>query len=210
VTSQPKDVTEENLPEENPSVEEFLKNIGNNVFTEGLTEEVISEPEEPEETENTLKDQLLRALAEMENMRKRNAKEVQDARKFGLSAFAQDLIQVVENIYRARSAITTPDQEITGEFKAFVDGMQMTIKELEKTLSRHGITRIYPIGSQFDPNLHQAVAHVPSPDKEDGTVIDVVTAGYTIHDRLLRPAIVAVAKAINPPPASVEPIVEQS
>jgi molecular chaperone GrpE len=201
-----KETVEENVPEDNPSVEEFLKSLEPTPLNspEELKvvelEAFVEEAEKPSDHEavlnEELKEQLLRNLAEMENLRKRTAKDVQDARKYGISGFAQDLINAVENIYRAEAAVKTPEEEISGEFKSVLECMKLTIKDIEKVFSKHGITRIFPKGQIFDPNLHQAIAHFPVAGVADGTIMDVVSAGYTIHERLLRPATVAVAKGI--------------
>ena len=142
-----------------------------------------------------LKDQLLRNMAELENTRRRHKQQLEDASKFAVSKFAKDLIEVVENLFRATNSVDPQTIEGNDALKNFYDGVEMTKKNLLATLERHGIERIAPNkGEPFNPNTHEAVAHVPSPDAEPGSVIDMVQAGYQIHERLLRPAMVAVAK----------------
>lgn len=144
---------------------------------------------------NELKDQLLRHMAELENTRRRHKQQLEDASKFAVSKFVKDLIEVVENLFRATNSIDQAALEQNEALKSFYDGIEMTKKDLLSTLERHGVKRISPSkGDAFDPNTHEAVAHVPTPDAEPGTVIDIVQAGYQIQERLLRPAMVAVAK----------------
>ncbi len=142
-----------------------------------------------------LKDQLLRAMAETENVRRRAEKQIEDAGKYAVTGFARDLISVLENLYRAEGAITAETIEETPLLKTLYEGVEMTKRELLTIFERHGITRIDPaLGENFDPHLHQAVAQVPNPDIAPGTIAHVMQAGYTIKERLLRPAMVAVAK----------------
>lgn len=144
-----------------------------------------------------LKDQLLRALADAENARKRAEKDIEDAGKYAIGSFARDLINVLENLVRAEQNIPA---EATGnaQLKNFIDGIAMTQKELLAAFEKHGIKRLDPMGEKFDHNFHQAVAEVES-DQPPGMVANVMQAGYTIRDRLLRPAMVAVSKAGEKP-----------
>ena len=139
------------------------------------------------EAENAkLKDTALRAAAEAENVRRRASKEVEDANKYGVSTFAKDLLAVAENLARAV-------ETMQGDEKA---GVELTLKELLAIFERRGIKRLEPIaGSKFDPNFHQAMVQVEDPKFEAGAVIQVLQAGYVMHDRLLRPALVSVCKA---------------
>lgn len=139
-----------------------------------------------------LRDQWLRAVAEMENLRKRAQRDVEETGKYAVSGFARDLVGVVENLQRALDSI--PEGEQNPQLQSFRQGVEMTLKELLGAFERNGIVRVDPIGQKFDHNLHQAVAQVEAPDTEPGTVMQVMQAGYVIHGRLLRPAMVAVAK----------------
>lgn len=147
----------------------------------------------PLEIENReLRDQLLRSLAEAENTRRRASLDVEEARKFAISKFAGDIIGVLENLYRAEESVgANADQPMV---KALLEGVQMTRASMQKTLENHGIMRIFPLDSAFDHQYHQAVVEVPSTGKEKGTVVQVMQAGYLLKDRLLRPALVAVAQ----------------
>lgn len=142
------------------------------------------------------KDQLLRALAETDNIRKREKKLREDERLYAITGFSRDMMEPIENLYRAMDNIPE-SAKISPEFKSFIDGMEITIKEFNNALTKNGMKRIFPnIGDMFDHNLHQAVAHVPDANAKEGSVISVMQAGYLIHDRLLRPAMVAVAKQV--------------
>lgn len=154
------------------------------------------EPEADEAAcgETALKDQLLRALAETENARRRARKDIADARAYAISRFAQDLLGVADNLSRALESIPEERRAEDEAVKAIADGIEMTARELESVLGRHGITRIDPLGEAFDYNLHQALFETADTDKPDGTVVQVAQVGYRIGDRLLRAAMVGVAK----------------
>lgn len=139
-----------------------------------------------------LKDKLLRTLADVENMRKRNQEEVERASNYGFSKFAIDLTGVIENLFLAMDNV--PEKAIKGnqELENFVYGIDLNKKELLKALESHGIFRIFPLGETFNHELHQAISKSPSDQQED-TVIQVVQAGYRLKDRLLKPALVVVA-----------------
>jgi len=141
------------------------------------------------------KDRLLRTLAEMENLRRRTEREVADARIYGITAFARDILAVADNMDRALKALDAEIREkAEAGVKALLDGVELTERELLKVMEKHGIVRIEPLGQKFDPNLHQAMFEVPDPSVPAGTVVKVVQTGYTIGGRVLRPALVAIAK----------------
>jgi molecular chaperone GrpE len=141
------------------------------------------------------KDRLLRTLAEMENLRKRTEREVADARAYGISAFARDILTVADNMHRAMTAL---DDELRANadasVKALLDGVELTERELLNVLEKHGVKRIDPLGQKFDPNRHQAMYEVADASVPAGTVVQVVQSGYLIGERVLRPALVAVSK----------------
>ena len=141
-----------------------------------------------------LKDRLLRAAAETENVRKRGLKDVEDARKFSTQQFSQDVLAVADNLARALESVTPEARKDTTR-KVIVEGVKMTMKEFGGVLERHGIRPIEAEGARFDANFHQAMFEAESADVEPGHVMQVLRIGYTIHGRLLRPAMVAVAKA---------------
>jgi molecular chaperone GrpE len=151
-----------------------------------------------------LKDRLLRTLAEMENLRRRTEREVADSRTYGIASFARDLLGVADNLRRALEAIGPEARDaLPPAAAAFFEGVELTERELLKVLEKHGVRRFDPLGEKFDPNVHQAMFEVPDPTKPAGTVVQVVQAGFMIGDRVLRPALVGVAKG-GPKSASSE------
>lgn len=138
-----------------------------------------------------LKDQVLRTLADMENLRRRTEREVRESALYAITGFARDLLSVSDNLARAlQSAGDNEDPAV----KAVVEGVSMTERELAKVLEKHGVKRIAAEGQKFDPNLHQAMFEVPNPDLVSGTVVQELQSGYVIGERVLRPALVGVAK----------------
>jgi len=140
-----------------------------------------------------LRKQLLYAQAETQNVRRRMEKDALDARAYAATGFARDMLSVADNLGRALAAIP-PSMRDDDATKALVTGIEMTAKELENVFQRNGITKIDSIGAKLDPNRHQAMVELPS-DQEPGTIVQEMQAGYMIKDRLLRPALVGVAKA---------------
>jgi molecular chaperone GrpE len=141
------------------------------------------------------KDKLLRSLAEMENLRKRTERQVTDARDYGIASFARDILAVADNMGRALGALDADLREkADAGTKALLDGVELTERELLKVLEKHGVKKFEPLGEKFDPNLHQAMFELPDPSRPAGTVAQVVQPGYMIGERVLRPALVAVAK----------------
>jgi len=142
-----------------------------------------------------LKDRLLRTLAEMENLRRRTEREVADARAYGVTSFARDILAVADNMERALKAL---DEEIRDKaeagVKALLDGVELTERELTKVMEKHGVRKIEPQGQKFDPNLHQAMLEIPDASVPAGTVVQIMQPGYTIGERVLRPALVGVSK----------------
>ena len=142
-----------------------------------------------------MKDRLLRTLAEMENLRRRTEREVVDARLYGVTNFARDILAVADNMERAMKAL---DDGIRAQadagVKALLDGVELTERELIKVMEKHGVRKIEPMGQKFDPNLHQAMFELPDPSVPAGTIVQVMQPGYTIGERVLRPALVGIAK----------------
>lgn len=139
------------------------------------------------------KDRLLRALAETENVRRRLSRERDDAQRYAAGAFAKDLLSPVDNLRRALDAM--PEAEVAdARAKSLRDGVAATERELLAAFERHGLQRIDPKGEPFDHNFHQAIFEAERPDLPSGTVVEVLQPGYLLHDRLLRPAMVGVAK----------------
>ncbi len=141
-----------------------------------------------------LKDRLLRSLADMENLRRRTDREVTDARTYGVTGLARDMVGVADNMRRALEAASDAGIAVDGPAKALLEGVELTERELLKVLEKHGVKRFDPHGAKFDPNLHQAIFEVPDANVPSGSVVQVVQSGYMIGDRVLRPAMVGVSK----------------
>ena len=140
-----------------------------------------------------LKDQRLRAVAELENFRKRAEKEQSDALKYGFSNFAKEIINIKDNIERAQSSISD-DVRANETVKSVVEGLDLIEQSALSTFEKIGIKKIESIGQKFDHNLHQAMIEIEKDDIDPGTIVQELIAGYTLHDRLLRPAMVGVSK----------------
>jgi molecular chaperone GrpE len=152
-----------------------------------------------------LKDRLLRALADVENIRRRSEREKLDASQYAIARFARDVLAVADNFQRAIEACPPDARESASpQVKAVIDGVEATERQLLATLESHGVKRIDTADAKFDPNLHQAIAEVPAEGKAKGTVVTTVQTGYMIGERLLRPAMVTVAKGEAPPAPRVD------
>jgi len=155
------------------------------------------------------KDRTLRLAAELENVRKRSKKAEDDARRYGVSRFAEDMLGVADNLYRALENVPPEVRlEASDRMSQLVEGVEMTQKALQTGLERHGVRQINPKGAKFDHNLHQAIARIPSSEYPAGTVAEVIQQGYEIGDRVLRAAMVAVstgAPAQSPTAPAAEP-----
>jgi molecular chaperone GrpE len=150
-----------------------------------------------------LKDRLARSLAEMENLRKRTTREIADSRQYAVTSFARDMLNVADNLKRAIAAV--PPELRDGGNKAvaaFIEGVEVTERGLEQTLGKFGVKPLDPKGEKFNPEFHQAIYELETAEFPAGAVADVVQTGYVIGDRVLRPAMVAVAKAPAQPVAN--------
>ena len=142
-----------------------------------------------------LKDRVLRTLAEMENLRRRTEREIADTRQYAVASFARDLLAVADNMERALKTLSADFRDQADPVvKSHIEGVELTERELIKVMEKHGIKKFDPQGQKFDPNLHQAMMQVPDPSVPDGTVVQVMAPGYMIGERVLRPALVGVAK----------------
>jgi len=148
-----------------------------------------------------LKDQLLRALAEMENVRRRAQRDRDDAAKYGVSVFANDLLAVADNLRRALEALPAEALAADEYLRNLAAGVELTERQFLAALERHGVRKFEPLGEKFDSHLHQAVFEVPDADRPAGTVVRLLQAGYMLNDRLLRPAMVGVATGNSAAPA---------
>ena len=142
-----------------------------------------------------LKDQLLRALADTENMRRRSEREAANVRKYGHTPFARDLVGAIDNLARVVESAPENLDQADETVKSLITGIQLSWTELQSVIAKNGIKRVEPLGEKFDYNLHQAMFEVPTNNQPSGMVLEVVQHGYVLHDRLLRPAMVGVSKA---------------
>ena len=188
------EINEENTNEKNiENKEEHLEE------SEDIKEEVLEEGAEQTEEDNLkkeikiLKEEKIRVLAEMENLRKRFDREKIDSIKYGSANFARDILSPGDNLERALSAINE-EEEHPKYIKNLIEGLLMVKKELSTALEKNGITKIDTLNKKFDPNLHQAMMEIENNDLDEGTVVQEIQTGYMMHDRLLRPAMVGVSK----------------
>lgn len=152
-----------------------------------------------EEQLDRTKDQMIRALADAENSRKRAHKEREDASRFAISGFARDLLSVADNLRRALEALPNDMLNELPQIKNLADGIEATERELLRCFEKNGIVKTEPLDEKFDPNFHEVMFEAPMPDKKSGTIIQVIEPGYVISDRILRPARVGVSKGVENP-----------
>ena len=190
-----KEKVEEEIKETNePEIIDDV-NSDNNEINEEPADEEIQEIEEDilKEEIKTLKEEKIRVLAEMENLRKRFEREKIDSIKYGSVNFARDILSPGDNLERALSAINE-EEEHPQSIKNLIEGLLMVKKELSTALEKNGITKIDSLDKKFDPNLHQAMMEIENNDLDEGIVVQEIQTGYMMHDRLLRPAMVGVSK----------------
>lgn len=144
---------------------------------------------------NELKDRFLRLAAEMDNLRRRTERDVKDAKSYSVAGFARDMLAVADNLRRALDAIPADARAAADQgLSTLIEGVEMTERSMLSALERHGVKKIEAEGQKFDPNFHQAMFEVPNPNVPNNTVVQVVQAGFSIGERVLRPAMVGVAK----------------
>ena len=144
-----------------------------------------------------LKDQLMRSLADGENLRKRTLKEVEHAKKYSHITFVRDLVSSVDNFQRALESVPDDNSQLSEPIKNLIIGLDIVEKEIITTFEKHNLKQIHPLGEKFDYNFHQAMFEVPTNDTEPGIVVEVSQKGYLLHDRLVRPAMVGISKKIE-------------
>ena len=180
------------------AADDFLKQRKEEAKAEVEDDQVADEGADPvaamQAENDELKDQVLRLAAEMENLRRRTARDVADARSYSVANFARDMLQVSDNLNRALQAIPDGAREKDTGLNALAEGVEMTERAMMAALERNGVKKIEPEGQKFDPNFHQAMFEIPNTDVPNNTVQQVVQAGYVIGDRVLRPAMVGVSK----------------
>ena len=191
-TKEPQDkAVDEEMAREMEGVPEHLRDNGeDDVAADEALEDALASLRG--DLENA-KQEVLYARAETQNVRRRMEKDVQDARNYAATGFARDILSVADNLSRALDAIPAEQRE-DDKLKGFIAGIEATQRELEKVFHQNGITRIAAKGMPLDPNQHQAMMEIPTADAEPGTIVQEMQAGYMIKDRLLRPAMVGVAK----------------
>jgi molecular chaperone GrpE len=153
---------------------------------------------------DVLKDQLLRALAETENMRRRSEREADTARKYGHTQFARDLVDAIDNLARALASAPPDKSALDESTQSLLTGIDLSWTEIQTVIEKHGVRQISPLGEKFDYNFHQAMFEVPTNDQPPGIVLEVIQHGYALHDRLLRPAMVGVSKSLDTNEAAPE------
>ena len=191
INSQKEDqnITPDNI-ENGHSNEDILAEDNDNL---NIDEDLDNDGNETQDEIKDLKDQLLRTLAENENLRKRTAKEVEQIKKYGHISLLRDFLNVVDNIERAFKSITPENQSNLG-VKNLSDGIEIVLKEIKSILDKNQIKKIEPLHEKFDYNFHQAMFEAPSTEYDEGLILEVVQPGYILHDRLIRPAMVGVSK----------------
>ena len=173
-------------------------------FLDEEVEKEVEEEEEEEEEDNDLevkikelKDQLMRTLADGENLRKRTLKEVEQAKKYSHISFVRDLVSSVDNLKRALDSIPEDKSNLSEPIKNLILGLEIVEKEIVTTLEKNNIKQISPLGEKFDYNFHQAMFEIPTNDCDPGLVVEVSQNGYLLYDRLVRPAMVGISKKIE-------------
>ena len=156
---------------------------------------IIDENNNLKKQNNDLNDKFLRLYAEMQNLQRRNKEELEKSIKFASNNFISDLIPTIENFFLACDNSSAVANSEIKEVATFFQAIEMTKKELIKSLEKHQVARIYPKNESFNHNLHEAISQIATNEHEEGTVIEVIQAGYKIHDRLIKPALVVVAKS---------------
>ena len=178
-----------------------LSNNGNDNIEDNKVEEVVSEDDNDFNSDEDLKKELeqaiedkKRALAEAENTRRRGIKDLEQSRKYGHLAFAREMLSVVDSLESAVNSSPQNKDELTDETKNFIVGVEMTLEQLKQVFNNHNISKIDPQGDKFDYNVHQAMFEKETDEFEPGLIIEVMQPGWSLHDRLLRPAMVGVSK----------------
>ena len=204
-----------------PSIDDDLQDVSNNVTAadaklENAAAAQANDAEAAQDADpliamtaerDALKDQLLRALADTENMRRRSEREADTARKYGHTQFARDLVGAIDNLARALASTPEDKSSLDESVQSLLTGIELSWTEIQSAIEKHGVRQINPLGEKFDYNFHQAMFEVPTNDQPPGMVLEVVQHGYALHDRLVRPAMVGVSKAADtaePTPAEKE------
>ena len=190
------DIKDKNSEEkENTQIKPETENEPVNASEHGEEDISIEDTIENQKKEiHDLKDQLLRSLADSENLRKRTIKEISDAKKYSHISFVRDLVSSVDNLQRALEAVPHDKSQLTEPVKNLIIGLEIVEKEILNTFEKHNLKQINPLGEKFNYNLHQAMFEVPTNEKEAGYIVEVSQKGYLLYDRLVRPAMVGISK----------------
>ena len=172
-----------------------LQLMGDEINEEDISNDEINTNLQKQVTD--LKDQLMRSLADGENLRKRTLKEVEHAKKYSHITFVRDLVSSVDNLQRALESVPDDNSQLSEPIKNLIIGLDIVEKEIITTFEKHNLKQIHPLGEKFDYNFHQAMFEVPTNDTEPGIVVEVSQKGYLLHDRLVRPAMVGISKKID-------------
>ena len=201
-----------NKPEDDKATPAATENQGN--ATDETTAETAATPDPIEalKAENQdMRDKLLRTIAEMENLRKRTEREISDTRSYAIAGFARDMLTATDSLSRALMVLPAEARDSSDTtIRSLIEGIEMTEREMQRLLAKHGVKPIEAEGQKFDPHKHQAMFEVPDPSRPEGTVVQVVQAGFAIGDRVLRPAMVGVAKGGGAQGAPAEGAVDKS
>ena len=187
-----KKIDDEQSPVQDQVIEDETSDLSNS--EEKNNSKIISDLEQKV---SDLKDQLMRTLADGENLRKRTLKDVEHSKKYSHISFVKDLVSSVDNLQRALEAVPEDTSSLPEPIKNLIIGLEIVEKEIISTLEKHNVRQIDPLGEKFDYNFHQAMFEVPTNDNEPGTVVQVSQKGYILHDRLVRPAMVGISKKID-------------
>lgn len=199
-------------PEDNKLTPEAANDTAPDMQSDTATDAADADPVETLRTENAeLRDRLLRSVADMENLRKRTEREIGDTRSYAIAGFARDMLTATDSLSRALMMLPHEAREAAdATTKSLIEGIEMTEREMQRLLAKHGVKPIEAEGQKFDPHKHQAMFEVPDPTRPEGTVVQVVQAGFAIGDRVLRPAMVGIAKGGGATGQPVEGSIDKS
>ena len=200
---------ENRTPADQPDVADQTADAENGTAAapDDLAAAFAAEKERLEAEIAALKDKFLRAFAEADNVRRRAEREVADAKVYGITGFARDVLTVADDFERALGAIDADARaKAEGTLKTLLEGIDLTGRALVQALTKHGVARIEAEGAKFDPNMHQAMFEVPNTEVPSGTVVQVIQPGYKLGERVLRPALVGVSKGGPKAPAAETPL----
>lgn len=201
-----------NKPEDDQAATTATETTGTTTEQQTTEPATAPDPIEALKAENQdMRDKLLRTIAEMENLRKRTEREIADTRSYAIAGFARDMLTATDSLSRALMVLPAEARDSSdATTRSLIEGIEMTEREMQRLLAKHGVKPIEAEGQKFDPHKHQAMFEVPDPSRPEGTVVQVVQAGFAIGDRVLRPAMVGVAKGGGAAGAPAEGTIDKS